>query len=300
MKIRMGVDLGGTKTELLALDESGRELWRERRPTPASSYEEILKNISSLVENCEARLGLRGSVGVGIPGVSSPVTGKIKNSNTLCLIGKELDKDLERLLKRPIRLANDANCFALSEATDGSAAGAHGVFGVILGTGVGGGIVVGGKILTGANAIAGEWGHNPLPWSHAEEHPGLECYCGRRGCIETFLSGPALRAQFFRETKKDLEPPEIAKLAESGDGTAEALLGVYELRLARALSSVVNLIDPDMIVLGGGLSNFDRLYKNVPRLWEKFIFSDHVATKLRPAKFGDSSGVRGAAWLWPL
>lgn len=298
MKMRIGIDLGGTKTELLAMDETGRELFRERRPTPPKSYEDTLKNLTSMVQDCEKKLGLKGSVGIGIPGVSSPVTGKIKNSNTLYLIGKELDKDLGARLDRTIRLANDANCFALSEATDGSGAGHKVVFGVILGTGVGGGIVVKGEIITGANAIAGEWGHNPLPWPSETEYPGEKCYCGRQGCIETFLSGSGLKNDFHRFTKKNLEPKDIVKLAESGDTEALEALDRYERRLARALSSVANLLDPDVIVLGGGLSNLERLYTNVPKLWTDFVFSDHVATKLKKAKFGDSSGVRGAAWLW--
>ena len=297
MNMRIGIDLGGTKTEILALDENGHELFRERRPTPSSSYDLILKNITSLVLDCEKKLGARGSVGIGIPGVSSPITRKIKNSNTLCLIGKELDKDLGELLKREVRLANDANCFALSEATDGAAMGAGVVFGVILGTGVGGGIVVRGEIITGVNAIAGEWGHNPLPWP--TEIPGNKCYCGRSGCIETYLSGPGLKNDYHRFTQLELDPKEIVARAESGDVPAAEALSRYERRLAKALSSVVNLLDPDVIVLGGGVSNLDRIYKNIPEIWKEFIFSDHVATQLRKAKFGDSSGVRGADWLWP-
>jgi len=298
MKIRIGIDLGGTKTELLAMDESGGEVYRERRATPAT-YDETINNMTSLVENCEAKLGLTGSVGIGIPGVSSPVTGKIKNSNTLYLIGKALDRDLSLALKREVRLANDANCFALSEATDGAGADGKVVFGVILGTGVGGGIVVNGKIIAGANAIAGEWGHNPLPWPEPQEYPGPDCYCGKRGCIETFLSGPGLKADYFKSTKNKLTPKEIVDLARKGHAEAEQAMLRYERRLAKALASVINLLDPDVVVLGGGLSNLERLYENVPKLWNSYIFSDHVETKLRPAKFGDSSGVRGAAWLWP-
>lgn len=299
MQIRIGIDLGGTKTELLALDHAGNEVWRERKPTPSHSYEEILENIVGLVKNCESQLSQTGSLGIGIPGVVSPATGKIKNSNTLCLIGKTLDKDLENLLNRPIRLANDANCFALSEATDGAAANASVVFGVILGTGVGGGIVVNGKVLTGANAIAGEWGHNPMPWPSKEEYPGPNCYCSRSGCIETFLSGPGLKRDFKEFYSENLTSHQIVEFAEAGDRQAEEALQRYEQRLAKALASVINLLDPNVIVLGGGLSNIERLYENIPKYWDKWIFSDHVDTKLASAKHGDSSGVRGAAWLWP-
>jgi fructokinase len=223
----------------------------------------------------------------------------VKNANTVCLIGKPFQQDLERALARPIRLANDANCFALSEASDGAAAGAGVVFGVILGTGVGGGIVINGKVLVGPNAIAGEWGHNPIPWPRNEERPGPACYCGQRGCIETFLSGPGLKNDHFIYSKKELSPQEIVTSSESGDIDATTALQIYEHRLARALASVMNILDPDVIVLGGGLSNVSRFYENVPQLWRGYVFSDHVETKLVKAKHGDSSGVRGAAWLWP-
>jgi fructokinase len=297
--VRIGIDLGGTKTEIIALNLEGGEIHRERRPTPSHSYEEILKNIFELVATAEKKLGITGNVGIGIPGVVSPATGLIKNSNTLCLIGHALDKDLEKILARPIRLANDANCFALSEATDGAGSRAKVVFGVILGTGVGGGIVVDGKVITGANAIAGEWGHNPLPWPNESEWPGPKCYCKRNGCIETFLSGPGMQKEFLTVTGREATSREIVALCEKGDPLAELAIQRYEDRLARALATVVNLIDPDTIVLGGGLSNLSRLYENVPKAWQRYVFSDRVDTHLVPATFGDSSGVRGAAWLWP-
>ena len=268
--LRIGIDLGGTKTEALALDTTGREAFRRRVPTPRGDYEATLKTIAALVEEAGA-----GTVGVGIPGAVSHATGLVKNANSIWLIGKPLKEDLERVLGRPVRLANDANCFALSEAVDGAGAGAEVVFGVILGTGVGGGIVVRGRLVEGANAIAGEWGHNPLPSPRAEDMPLRACYCGREGCIETYLCGPALER----------------------DG-GEAALALYCERLARALAGVINILDPDVIVLGGGVSNIARLYDEVPRLWGQHVFSDRVATRLVPPKHGDSSGVRGAAWLW--
>jgi len=267
---RIGIDLGGTKTEAIALDAAGREIFRKRVPTPRGDYDATLKTIASLV----AEAG-EGSVGVGIPGALSHASGLVKNANSTWLIDKPLQQDLERALGREVRLANDANCFALSEATDGAAAGAEVVFGVILGTGVGGGIVVRGRIVEGANAIAGEWGHNPLPLPRADDMPLRPCYCGRAGCIETYLSGPAL---------------------ERGGG--EPALDLYCERLARALAGVINIIDPDVIVLGGGVSNIARLYDEVPKLWPRHVFSDHIATRLLPPRHGDSSGVRGAAWLW--
>lgn len=273
MNIRIGVDLGGTKIELAALDAGGAIVWRERRPTPQGDYQGTVGTVAAMVEHAEQQLHARGSVGVGIPGTEA-ATGLIKNANSTCLIGKPLRRDLGALLQREVRLANDANCFALSEAADGAAAGARVVFGVILGTGVGGGIVVDGRVLVGANSIAGEWGHNPLG-----ESRGTPCYCGRVDCVETFLSGPALAA----------------------DGGADdaAAMARYEARLARALATVINILDPEVIVLGGGLSNIDRLYDSVPRLWREHIFSDTVATRLVKHRHGDSSGVRGAAWLWP-
>ena len=292
--MRIGVDVGGTKIEAIALLDDGREIGRRRVPTPRGDYEATLDAIADLVSGLEGTSGARGSVGVGIPGAISPATGLVKNANSTWLIGRPLAADLPRKLDRPIRFENDANCFALSEATDGAAAGAGGVFGVILGTGVGGGFVIDGRVIVGANAIAGEWGHNPLPAPTDEERPGPACYCGRRGCIETFLSGPGLTADYDGATAADA----IVRRASAGDAAAEMAMRRYEERLARALASVINVLDPDAIVLGGGLSNVERLYASVPALWTAHVFSDRVATKLVCAKHGDSSGVRGAAWLW--
>jgi fructokinase len=266
-------------------------------PTPRGDYDATVEAVASLVAAAEAAVG-RASVGIGIPGVVSPATGLVKNANSTWLNGRPLSIDLERRLERPVRLANDANCFALSEATDGAATGATLVFGVILGTGVGGGLVVNGHPLTGANAITGEWGHNPLPWPEADERPGPPCYCGRRGCIETFLSGPGLVNDYEASTGRRCDPMEIVAAAAAGNIEASATMGRYEHRLARGLASVINIFDPDVIVLGGGVSNIERLYARVPTLWNEFIFSDAVVTRLVRAAHGDSSGVRGAAWLW--
>jgi len=255
--------------------------------------------VARVVEELESRLGTRATVGVGMPGAISPATGLVKNANSVWLIGQPLDRDLSARLARPVRLANDANCFALSEATDGAGRGARVVFGVIVGTGTGGGVVVDGRVLVGPNAIAGEWGHNPLPWPREGEWPGPKCYCGKTACIETFLSGPGLAADHERATGERVEAPELLRRAADGDGAAEATLGRYEDRMARALAGVINILDPDVIVLGGGMSNLARLYESVPRLWTEYCFSDRVATPLRPPVHGDSSGVRGAAWLWP-
>ena len=285
MKLRIGVDLGGSKIEAIAL-EGAREVARKRIPTPRGDYEATVAAVASLVRE----LG-EGSVGVGIPGALSKVTGLVKNANSTWLIGKPLKQDLEKALQREVRLENDANCFALSEATDGAAQGAEVVFGVILGTGVGGGIVVRGRVLSGPNAIAGEWGHNPLPLPSPEDLPLPACYCGRAGCIETYLSGPGLAADHRRLTGESLSPEEI--VLRPGES-----LRRYEARLARALAGVINVLDPDVIVLGGGMSNVARLYTALPRLWPQHVFSDHVATRLVRNTHGDSSGVRGAAWLW--
>ncbi len=297
--MRIGIDLGGTKIEALALDSAGRVLARRRVATPAGDYAATLMVVKSLVEALESEAGTTGTVGIGTPGAISPATGVIKNANSTCLIGRKFDRDLAAMLGRPVRLANDANCFALSESADGAGAGAEVVFGVILGTGVGGGIVVDGEVLGGPNGIAGEWGHNPLPAPRDDERPGALCYCGRRGCIETFLSGPALTRDHEAATGEHLEAEEIARHADAGDERADATLLRYEERLARALASVINVIDPDVIVLGGGLSRIERFYLNVPLLWGQYVFSDHVATLLLPPVHGDASGVRGAAWLWP-
>jgi len=295
---RIGIDLGGTKIELLALDAAGAERFRKRISTPQGDYAATLHALVSLVGEAEAALGARASLGIGIPGAPSQVTGLVKNANSTWLIGKPLRQDLETALGREVRLANDANCFALSEATDGAGQGARVVFGVILGTGVGGGIVVDGKILVGPNLIAGEWGHNPLPRPRAADRPLRRCYCGRAGCIETYLSGPALAADYRRDAGVVLDAAEIVARAGRGDARCEAALARYAERLARALATVINLLDPDVIVLGGGMSNIGRLYEEVPRRWGADVFSDHVATRLSRNAHGDSSGVRGAAWLW--
>ena len=294
--MRIGIDLGGTKIEGIALD-GGREISRVRVATPRDDYDATLSAIAQVVQTLESATGARGSVGVGIPGTLSPATGLVKNANSVWLIGRPLQVDLERTLDRRLRIANDANCFAASEAADGAAAGAEVVFAVIVGTGTGAGIAVRGRVLTGPHGIAGEWGHNPLPWPEPDEWPGPTCYCGKTGCIENFLSGPGLSADAGQVAAQ-----EVVRLAESGDGDAEAALLRYERRMARALASVINILDPDVIVLGGGMSNVSRLYDNVPRCWSEFVFSrgvdERVRTRLVRAAHGDASGVRGAAWLW--
>jgi fructokinase len=295
--IRLGIDLGGTKTEIIALGVDGRELVRRRVETPKEDYGGILETVARLVRDAEAELGDRGSVGVGTPGSISRATGLLRGSNSVCLNGKPIKADLEALLRREVRITNDANCFALSEATDGAAAGAEIVFGVILGTGVGGGIVVRGHVLTGPNAIAGEWGHNPLPWPKDDERPGYPCFAGHSGCIETFLSGPGIERDHLRANGEALTSHDIGARAAIGDAACEATLRRYEERLARALAHVINILDPDVIVLGGGMSNVQRIYVNVPTLWGPRVFSDRVDTRLVRHKYGDSSGVRGAAWL---
>jgi len=296
--VRIGIDLGGTKIEAIGLDDEGRERVRHRIQTPRGDYDATIEAIASLVDRVQATLG-PCTVGLGMPGVVSPATGLVKNANSTWLNGRRLSEDLAARLGQDIRLANDANCFALSEASDGAAAGAAVVFGVILGTGVGGGVVVNGRVVSGANAIAGEWGHNQLPWPELDELPGPPCYCGRRGCIETFLSGPGLARDHYSSSGEQLEPTAIVAAAHAGHAAAVASIGRYESRLARGLASVINVLDPDVVVLGGGLSNVERLYEQVPRLWKAFIFSDAVATRLVRAVHGDSSGVRGAAWLFP-
>jgi fructokinase len=290
--VKIGVDLGGTKIEAVALEEDNRERGRRRVASPRDDYAGTVETIGRLVEDLERELDVEASVGIGTPGAVSPATGLMKNCNSVWLNGRPLAADLERRLRRPVRLANDANCFALSEARDGAGAGARVVFGVILGTGTGGGLVVDGRIWTGPNAIAGEWGHNPLPWPRDGEWPGPACYCGRTGCIETFLSGPGLARDHGGPAE------DIAARAAGGDPVAEASLARYEERMARALASVINVVDPDVIVLGGGLSKLVRLYETVPRLWSRWVFSDRVDTRLVPPAHGDASGVRGAAWLW--
>jgi fructokinase len=296
--VRIGIDLGGTKIEGLALDRHGRELARLRVRTPRDDYEATIAAVAGLVAALEHDAGSRGRVGVGMPGAISPATGLVKNANSTWLNGKPFALDLARALGRPVRVANDANCFVLSEATDGAGAGLNVVFGVILGTGTGGGIAVGGRVLTGPNAIAGEWGHNPLPWPGPDEWPGPPCYCGRRGCIETFLSGPGLARDCPTSNAPGVGAEAIVARAAAGDPAARAALDRYADRMARALAAVINVLDPDAIVLGGGLSNVAALYAAVPGLWTRWVFSDRVDTRILRARHGDSSGVRGAAWLW--
>jgi fructokinase len=297
-RFRIGIDLGGTKIEAAAVDPLGAVRIRRRVATPTGNYRATIEAIAALVAAIEQQIGETASVGIGMPGTISPITGLVKNANSTWLIDRPLQRDLETVLGRPARLANDANCFALSEATDGAAAGMEIVFGVILGTGVGGGIAIGGRTLVGANAIAGEWGHNPLPWPRPDEIPGPPCYCGRSGCVETFLSGPAFAADHRRHGAHHLSAREIADFAARGDAECGATLERYIDRLARGLALVINLIDPDAIVLGGGLSGISALYERVPLLWGRYVFSDNVVTRLLPPVHGDSSGVRGAAWLW--
>ena len=323
--LRLGIDLGGTKIELIALDESGQTLLRRRIATPQNDYAATVAATAALVADAETTLGQTGTVGIGTPGTVSPATRLMKNCNSTCLNGKPLQQDIERALDREVRLANDANCFALSEASDGAAAGAEVVFGVILGTGVGGGVVVRGQVLAGANGIAGEWGHTPLPyfqgahsqadrestgvhsvtgaalihpWPSAREINGTACYCGKKGCVETWLSAAGLVADHLHYSEEILTPEQIAQQAAAKDGACSKTLARYEERLARALAGVINLLDPNVIVLGGGLSNITRLYDTVPRLWPRYVFSDRVSTRLVAPQHGDSSGVRGAAWLW--
>ncbi|HUF48049.1 MAG TPA: ROK family protein [Vicinamibacterales bacterium] len=299
--MQLGIDLGGTKIAAIVLDRDGRAVWESRALTPRDDYDGTLRAIATLVAAGEAAAGRPCTVGVGTPGAVSPATGVIKNANSTWLNGRSFDADLGQRLGRSVRTANDANCLAMSEAADGAAAGARVVFGAIVGTGVGGGIVVDGRPLVGPNAIAGEWGHNPLPWPADEERPGPACYCGRKGCLETFLSGPGLHADYVRRcgVARGHGSEMVAALVSAGDACAAGTMVVWFDRLARALASVINVLDPDVIVLGGGLSQIGGLYTEVPRLWTRWVFSDIVATRLVPARFGDASGVRGAARLWP-
>ena len=300
--MRLGIDLGGTKIEGLVLDTGGVECARLRIPTPTGSYEEGLDAILEVIGRLEREVAARCTIGIAHPGAVSPATGLIKNANSTRLNGRPLKADLERRLGREVRMENDANCFAVSEASDGAAAGCGIVFGVILGTGVGGGVVIDGRPLTGAQAIAGEWGHNPLPQPRDDERPGPQCYCGRLGCIETWLSGPRVQEQFAARTGRTLRATEIANAALAGDRDAAKHMELYCDRLARALASVINIVDPHAVVLGGGLSRMAQLYERVPELWKKrYVFSEpeYIVTKLLPPMHGDSSGVRGAAWLWP-
>ncbi|MCX7355494.1 MAG: ROK family protein [Alphaproteobacteria bacterium] len=298
--MRIGVDIGGTKIEAVTLAATGVIAARERVPTPQGDYAGTVAATAALVHGLQRSLGKPASIGIGIPGTHSSVTGLVTNSNSVCLIGKPLQKDLEAAIGQSIRIANDANCFALSEAADGAAAGLPVVFGVILGTGVGGGLVVRGQTNDGHNGIAGEWGHNPLPAPHENETPGPSCYCGRHGCIEQFLSGPAFARDHATAAATPLETPvQIAAAAQAGDSAAQDSMGRYADRLARSLGTVINLIDPDAIVLGGGMSNITSLYEDVPRLWHRYVHAERISTALLPPRHGDSSGVRGAAWLWP-
>jgi fructokinase len=297
--MRIGIDVGGTKIEGIVLDDTGAVVCRRRVSTPRGDYEATVRVIAEMASGFESETGGTHTVGVGIPGTLSRATGLVKNANSVWLNGRPLREDLGLALGREVRLANDANCFALSEASDGAAAGVEVVFGVILGTGTGGGVVVRGQVLAGPNGVAGEWGHNPLPWPDGDERPGRPCYCGQSGCIETFLSGPGLAADHELVTGVRLSSEEISALAAGGDPEAERTLRRYEGRLARGLASIINVLDPDVIVLGGGLSKLDRLYANVPAQWARWVFSDRVDTRLVAPRHGDASGVRGAAWLWP-
>ncbi|MGZ9097438.1 MAG: ROK family protein [Micavibrio sp.] len=338
--MRIGIDLGGTKTEVICLNvENGKELYRHRVPTPENDYAATIRNMADLVAMAEKTLGTHGTVGVGIPGTVSSVTGLVKNANSTWLNGQPLDKDLSAALKRPVRVENDANCFAVSEAVDGAAAGKRTVFGVIIGTGCGAGLVVDGRSVMGLNGIGGEWGHNPLPFPRVyhedpsallyhfdagqnrdsvinptyakkgrpeyftkdrdwNEYPGEQCYCGKRGCIETWISGTGFKKEYARINSDALATHDIIQSAEKGEPRAVAALDRYIDRLARCLAGVVNIFDPDIIVLGGGMSNVAQLYDGVPKVWENYIFSDTCHTKIVPPRHGDSSGVRGAAWLW--
>lgn len=295
--MHIGIDLGGTKIEGIRLDADGHERQRIRVPAPRGVYSDTLDALAHVVRTLEAPTGHTCTLGVGIPGALSPGSGLVKNANSTWLIGHPLGRDLASRLDRPVAVANDANCFALSEATDGAGAGAPVVFGVILGTGVGGGITVDGHVIEGPHRIAGEWGHLPLPWTTEEERPGPPCYCGRRGCIETWLSGPGWAADFQRTTGRVVTAQALAAAAEAGDPEARVARERYAERLARSLALIITLLDPDVIVLGGGVSHVDALYTDVPALWSRWVFSDAVHTPLRRARFGDASGVRGAAWL---
>jgi fructokinase len=297
--MRLGIDLGGTKIAAVILADDGSVAWERRVETPRHDYEATLDALAALVSDAERAVGAECRVGVGMPGALSPATGLVKNANSTWLNGRRFQNDLEVRLGREVRCANDANCLAVSESQDGAVADAHVVFGAILGTGVGGGLVVGRSLLVGPNAIAGEWGHNPLPWPADGERPGPDCYCGRRGCIETFLSGPGLAADHRARTGETVSSERIVERAAAGEAASIQTLATWHGRLARALATVVNTVDPDAIVVGGGLSRIASLYDEVPRRWTEWVFSDRVDTRLVPAVHGDSSGVRGAAWLWP-
>jgi fructokinase len=298
-QMRIGIDLGGTKIEALAIDNQGVELARYRIDTPRDDYDATIKAMAGLVHRLEEKAGGIGTVGAGIPGSISRITGLVKNSNSTWLNGRPLDRDLSTMLGREVRIANDANCLAVSEATDGAAAGRNVVFGVILGTGCGGGVAVGGRVHEGPNGVAGEWGHNPLPWPRPEEYPGPECYCGKRGCMEMWVSGTGIALDYRAVTGKMLTTHEIVSQFEAGDREAVAAMERFEDRLARGLAQVINILDPDVIVVGGGVSKVQHIYQVLPRMLKAYVFGGEVSTPILPAKYGDSSGVRGAAWLWP-
>ncbi|MFA9593152.1 fructokinase [Citrobacter telavivensis] len=300
--MRIGIDLGGTKTEVIALSEAGEQRFRHRLPTPRNDYQQTIETIATLVAMAEKATGQTGTVGIGIPGSISPYTGVVKNANSTWLNGQPFDKDLSARLQRDVRLANDANCLAVSEAVDGAAAGAQTVFAVIIGTGCGAGVALNGRAHIGGNGTAGEWGHNPLPWMDEDElryREEVPCYCGKQGCIETFISGTGFATYYHRLSGNPLKGSEIIRLVEAQNALAELALSRYERRLAKSLAHVVNILDPDVFVLGGGMSNIDRLYKTIPPLIKQFVFGGECETPVRKALHGDSSGVRGAAWLWP-
>jgi len=296
--LKIGIDLGGTKTEIIAINSAGNIVHTKRVASPQDNYRDTLDNIVALIRECEKQTGQTATIGIGTPGTISTRTHALKNSNSIWLNGRPLHSDLEEILDREIRIANDANCFALSEAIDGAGANDNIVFGVIIGTGTGGGIVIDKKLLNGPNGITGEWGHNPLPWKTPSETRGPKCYCGKSGCIETFLSGPGMAADFKQQTHTTLTPPEILELAREGSAPALETLNNYYERLAKSLAHIINILDPDAIVLGGGMSNIESIYDEVPKRWGKYVFSDSCETKLSKAKYGDASGVRGAARLW--
>jgi fructokinase len=298
--VRIGVDLGGTKIEIIALDDNGSPVVRRRVPTPAGDYSGTIRAIAELVRSAQSQIDASATVGIATPGALSPQTGLLRNSNSVVLNGKPLDRDIAHALAQSVRLENDANCLAISEAVDGAGAGCRVVFGAILGTGVGGGIVIEGRILTGLNHVGGEWGHNPLPWATENERPGYRCYCGKHGCIETFLSGAGLTREYFSLSQKEIPAEQIAAAEEAGEPYAIRSLAIYKHRLARSLAALVNILDPDVIVLGGGISNINSLYDGLPQLIERHAFSDAIRTRVVRAAHGDSSGVRGAAWLWPI
>jgi fructokinase len=296
--MRIGIDMGGTKIEGIALADSGEELLRIRIKSPRHDYEATVEAITGIVHRIEAETDQKGTVGIGIPGAISPQTGLVKNANSTWIIGRQFDVDLEKAMARKIRLENDANCLAVSEAVDGAGAGAKVVFAIIIGTGCGGGIAIDQKVHGGLHSIAGEWGHISLGWMRPEEYPGVDCYCGQRGCLETFISGTGFENEYEKQTGVHKSGHEIAELLEQNDVDAEKVALIYENRLARAIATAVNIMDPDVLVLGGGMSNLSRIYKNLPALVQKWTFGGEFTTPIRPAKHGDSSGVRGAAWLW--